>query len=278
MVFSFTTRSAVAGRTRTGRQGRITRKNRVLGLAGVLTFLAVWEISTRTGVLSTTAVPPASEVIGAIPHILTTATFWSAMGATLASTVVGLLIGAVIAIPLGTLIGVNSAIYDSTKFVIEFLKPIPIVALLPLAILVFGVTFEMKIALITFGVVWPLIIQVIYGVRSVDAVVSATARSYRVGRWRSFLFVLMPSAAPYIATGLRIAGVVALLLSIVTELVGKAPGLGVQIYFAQSSLRYVDLYAYILLIGILGVGFNAVFELLERKATPWHVGQRKDAS
>ncbi|WP_460944500.1 ABC transporter permease [Okibacterium endophyticum] len=245
-----------------------------LGLAGVLGFLLIWEVSTRNGLVGTSAFPPASQVIAELPVILASAVFWSALGETLLSTVVALVISVLIAIPLGTVIGLSRILYRSVSVTIEFLKPIPVVALLPLALLVFGTTQQMKLSLIIFGTVWPLLIQVIYGVRSVDSVAASTARSFRIGRARGFFMVILPSAAPYIATGLRIAGVGALLLCIVTELVGRAPGLGLEIARAQSAAQFADLYAYVLLTGLLGILVNTLLEAAERRAMHWHVSQR----
>lgn len=240
-----------------------------------MALLALWELVTRTGLVNTSALPTASAVISELPHILVSPTFWSALGHTLFSSIVGFLLGVVIAVPLGTILGSNRILYRSATVVVEFLKPIPVVALLPLALLVYGTTEQMKLSLITFGTVWPLLIQVIYGVRSVDSVAAATARSFRVGPMRRFFFVTMPSAGPYMATGIRIAGVSAVLLSIVTELVGRAPGLGLEIVRAQSAAQFAQLYAYVLLTGFLGVAVNIALERAERRAMHWHPSQRQ---
>ncbi len=246
----------------------------VLGAAGVLGLLIVWELVVRTGIVGSSAFPSATAVLGTLPVIAVSPEFWNALGHTLYSSTIGLLIGILIALPLGTLLGLNRVLYTSVTVVVEFLKPIPVVALLPLALLIFGATEEMKLSLIAFGTVWPLLIQVIYGVRSVDSVAAATARSYRIGKARRFAFVVLPSAGPYIATGLRIAGVGALLLCIVTELVGRAPGLGLEIARAQSAAQFDELYAYILLTGLLGIAVNTLLERAERRVMHWHQSQR----
>ena len=247
------------------------------GLFGVAVLLAVWEIATRT-VMVTAAFPPPSVVLAALPGVVTSGSFWEALGQTLFSTIVGLALGIAVAVPLGTLIGLNPVLQRSTRVVTEFLKPIPIVALLPLALLIFGTTVQMKIVLIAFGTVWPLLIQVIAGVRSVDSVAAATASSFRLGRGRRFLLVTLPSASPSIATGLRVAGVSALLLSVVTELVGGAPGLGHEIQRSQSAVQFADLYVYVIITGVLGILLNATLERAERRVLHWHPTQRKTAS
>jgi ABC-type nitrate/sulfonate/bicarbonate transport system permease component len=152
------------------------------------------------------------------------------------------------------------------------------VAILPLVLLIYGTTLQMKLVLIAFGTVWPLLIQVLYGVRAVDPVVSDTARSFRMGRRRRVGLVVLPSAAPYIATGLRVGAVSALILSIVTELVGGAAGLGFEISRAELAADYPKLYALVLVSGLLGLALNALMEWPERRVLHWHPSQRGEAT
>jgi ABC-type nitrate/sulfonate/bicarbonate transport system permease component len=111
--------------------------------------------------------------------------------------------------------------------------------------------------------------QVIYGVQNVDAVAADTSRAYRLRRRRRITAVVLPSAAPFIATGLRVAGVTALLLSIVTELVGGASGLGFQITRAENAAHYTDLYALVVVTGVLGIAVNTALVRLERRTLRW---------
>jgi len=195
---------------------------------------------------------------------------------TLESTLLGLLIGVAIALPLGLALGLSTAAFRSTRFVVEFLKPIPVVAILPLVLLIYGTTLQMKLVLIAFGTLWPLLIQVLYGVRAVDPVVSATARSFRMSPARRLVHVVLPSASPLIATGLRVAAVSALILSIVTELVGGAQGIGFEIARAQMSANYPKLYALVLVSGVLGLALNATMERPERRLLHWHPSHRTE--
>ena len=111
----------------------------------------------------------------------------------------------------------------------------------------------MKLVLIVFGTLWPLLMQVVYGVQNVDAVAGRHRARVPAQRARGgCVAVVLPSAAPFIATGLRVAGVTALLLSIVTELVGGAPGLGLRITRSQNAADYADLYALVVVTGAAG--------------------------
>jgi len=164
----------------------------------------------------------------------------------------------------------------SAASVIEVFKAIPAIAILPIVILVLGSTMQMKIFLICFGAFWPLVIQVIYGVRSIDPVVLDTARALGVRGIRRFLVVVIPSAAPFVATGLRIASASALILAIVSEIVGGAEGIGRNILISQNGgvSAYPTMYAYILVAGLLGIVLTGAFFLIERFAMHWHESQR----
>jgi ABC-type nitrate/sulfonate/bicarbonate transport system permease component len=255
--------------------GRSERRARILvGAAGVLVAALIWEGTTRLGVFDASSFPPLTTVLDSLASQLGTGAFWAALGRTLESTVLGFAIGVVIAVPLGIALGLSDLAFRSTRFVVEFLKPIPVVAILPLVLLIYGTTLQMKLVLIAFGTVWPLLIQVLYGIRAVDPVVSDTARSFRMGRWRRVGLVVLPSAAPYIATGLRVGAVSALILSIVTELVGGAAGLGFEIQRAELAADYPKLYALVLVSGVLGLALNALMEWPERRLLHWHPSQR----
>jgi ABC-type nitrate/sulfonate/bicarbonate transport system permease component len=247
-------------------------------VAGVLVAALIWEATTRLGVLDASSIPPLTDVLDALGSQLGASAFWTALLRTVESTVLGLLIGVAIAIPLGVALGLSPVAFASTRFVVEFLKPIPVVAILPLVLLIYGTTLQMKLVLIAFGTTWPLLIQVLYGVQAVDPVVSSTARSFRMGRARRLLFVVLPSASPLIATGLRVAAVSALILSIVTELVGGAQGIGFEIARAERAADYPKLYALVLVTGLLGLALNAAMERPERRLLHWHPSHRAAAS
>lgn len=248
----------------------------LVGAAGFATLLAAWEGSTR--LRDTSALPPLSDVLDALGAAVSTQRFWTALGDTAESMLLGLAISVAIALPLGVVLGLNRWAFRSTRFLVEFLKPIPVVAILPLALLIYGTQLEMKLLLIAFGTLWPLLVQVLYGVRAIDPMVADTARSFRLSRRRRLTSVVLPSAAPLIATGLRLAAVSALVLSIVTELVGGAPGLGMEIARTQRTAEYAELYALVLVSGVIGMGLNGALGRAERRVLHWHPAHRAEAA
>jgi ABC-type nitrate/sulfonate/bicarbonate transport system permease component len=257
--------------------GSERRARSLLGALGILGAALVWEGATRLGVLDPSVVPPLSDVLDALVEEVQTSAFWSATWKTCESTLLGLGISILIAVPLGLVLGLSNRAFRSTRFVVEFLKPIPVVAILPLVLLIYGTTLEMKLVLIVFGTVWPLLIHVIYGVHDVDPVVASTARAFRMNLPQRVLRVVLPSALPMIATGLRVSAVTALILSIVTELVGGAAGLGFEITRAQLGGNYARMYALVLVTGLLGLALNAAVERPERRLLSWHPTHRGEA-
>ncbi|MGO1849115.1 ABC transporter permease [Microbacterium sp.] len=238
----------------------------------VVLTLAIWQALTATGFLSRREFPTATDTLATLGEIALTPHYWSSVFATLQAWLWGMVIASVLAIIIGCILAFNDFAARSVAGVIEIFKAIPAIAVLPLVILVLGSTLEMKVFLIVFAAFWPLVIQVIYGVRSVDPVALDTARSLGVRRMLRFAVVTLPGASPFIATGLRIAAATALILSIVSELVGGADGIGRNILQAQNggSLSSPTMYAYIITAGLLGVVVTGAFTLLERRLLSWH--------
>jgi ABC-type nitrate/sulfonate/bicarbonate transport system permease component len=264
-----------AGPARLLRDGAVVRLGwRLVVLAAAL---ALWQGLSASGVLASDEFPSMTSSVSALWHLLASSTLWTAIGGTLAAWAIGLLIAGVAAVVVGTLLGLNRFAYRSASPVIEFFKTIPVVAVLPIALVLYGPTLKERYVLVAFAVFWPLVIQVIYGVRSIDPTVLDTARALKVRRLRRFFVVVLPSAAPFIATGLRVAAAVALIVDIVAELIGGGGnGVGVQLLAAQNSgpTAYPQMYAYILVAGLLGVLLAGGFALAERRLLHWHETQR----
>jgi ABC-type nitrate/sulfonate/bicarbonate transport system permease component len=194
---------------------------------------------------------------------------------TLQGWAIGLAIATALAIPLGLLIGFNPLLYHSVRPIVEFLRPVPSVALVPLAVLVYGSGLKSKIFLVAFASFWPLLIQTLYGTQDVDPVQLETARSYRIRRVDRLLRVTVPNAVPYIATGLRIASATALILAVTAELIIGSQGLGRSINVARSGGAVDLMYALIIATGLLGWFLNSAFAYVERRALHWHPSQRE---
>lgn len=245
-----------------------------VGLAGVLVVLAALELVARSGILPARWFPPVTAVFGALGELLPTRELWADVGRTLQGWAVGLGIAALVAVPVGMVIGSVEAVYRALRVVIEFLRPIPSVALIPAAVLLFGIGMSMKVFLVTFAAFWPILFQAIYGVQDVNPGVKETARAYGLGPIARFVRVVLPSTLAYVATGLRISSAIALILAVTAELVVGAAGLGTAIIAAQTAAQIPTMYALIAVTGGLGWLLNAAFQATEARLLHWHPAQR----
>ncbi|HEY1358304.1 MAG TPA: ABC transporter permease [Thermoleophilaceae bacterium] len=244
----------------------------------VLGVLVLFDVLPRIGVLPEAHFPPISKTLGTLFDQLSVSEFWNAVGDTVQGWALGLLVAAALAIPLGILIGSSGLLYRSVRGVIEFLRPIPSVALIPLAILIYGSGIKSVVFLAAFAAFWQLIVQVLYGVQDVDPVATDTARSFGLSRPQRLLRVTLPSSVPYIATGLRLASAVSLILTVTAELVIGSSGLGKEISQARSGGDVQLMYALIIATGVLGLVLNLVFVQAERRVLRWHPSQRRAAT
>ncbi|HXD28676.1 MAG TPA: ABC transporter permease [Arthrobacter sp.] len=250
----------------------------VLGLVGVLVFLGAWELLPVLGIVQAKYLPPASEVVVALVGDFGMTAFWVAVGDTLLAWALGLAVATVLALVLGMVIGTSAFLRRFTNSTIEFLRPIPSVALIPLAVLLYGVDLESSLLLIVYACFWQVLIQVLYGVADVDNVAMQTARSYNFGPWQRIKDVVFPTVLPYLMTGIRLGAAVALILAITAELIIGSPGLGREIALAQSGGAISGMYALILATGLLGVLINVAMRTIERRVLGWHPSVRGEAT
>ncbi|MET3920296.1 ABC transporter permease [Arthrobacter sp. UYEF20] len=266
------------GRDR-GRDRRQVRKlpvKQLLGAVGILGFLATWELIPRLGIIDERYLPPASEVIVALVRDFGLTAFWISVGETMVAWFLGLVIAVALAVLLGFIIGSSDFLRKATNSTVEFLRPIPSVALIPLAVLLFGVKIESSLMLIVYAAFWQVLIQVLYGVADVDMVANNTAKTYGLGRMARIRYVVFPTALPYLMTGVRLAGTVALVLAITAELVIGSPGLGREIALAQSGGAISGMYALVLATGLIGVLINMLMRFIEKKTLSWHSSVRSE--
>lgn len=243
-------------------------------LAGIGALLALWEVLPRSGLLSSTAVPPLDEVLRALGSSLQTAAFWTALRETVAGWAIGLAVAAVAGVVVGLAIGGIRITREMTESLVEFLRPIPSVALVPLVVLIWGTDIRSTLLLVVYAAFWQVLIQVLYGMQDVDPVLADTARSYRFGLVRRTTHVVWPSALPFILTGLRLAATVALVIEITGELVIGGRGLGSVLALTQAGGDTPGTYAIVLVSGLLGLVVNLLAVALERVLLRWHVSQR----
>ncbi|MEU0031400.1 ABC transporter permease [Streptomyces sp. NPDC006335] len=253
-------------------------QNAALGAAGLAAFLALGEAVPRLGLVKEEYFPPTSRIARALADELSDGAFWTVLGDTLTGWALGLAIAASAGIVVGVVVSVVPYLREATASTIEFLRPIPSVALIPLAVLLYGSELRSVLLLVVYASFWQVLIQTLYGVQDVDPVADETARSYGLGTWARVRHVLWPTALPYVFTGVRLAAAVALILAITGELVIGAPGLGARIAVAQNSQAVPEMYALIVVTGLLGLLVNVGARTVERRALAWHQSVRGEVA
>ncbi|MEV6796764.1 ABC transporter permease [Micromonospora rifamycinica] len=265
------TGGAVAAR----RWGRLPTPDWVLGVAGVVTMFVLWDLVVRAGAVSVDSLPYPVATLQRAGELLVDATFLTEVVQTLWAWLLAMLVASAVGIPLGLVLGYFSALYRPSSSVVHAGRSIPSSAFLPIAILLFGLGTQMKVSLAIYAIFWPILLNSMYGVRDTEPLMLATGRSMGWTRARLLTRVVLPSAAPSIATGLRVASSTALIVVLSAELLGATNGVGTVITTYQQAQRPDFVYAGILLVGLLGMALYYGFNLVERLVVPWGQAQRE---
>lgn len=245
------------------------------GFAFAVGLVLVLEILTATFVTSA-YVPRPSEVGEALIAEMQRGDILSGIGLTMGAYAQGFGLAIVLGVVLGAALGASTVAYNVFRVVIEFLRPLPSVALIPFSILLLGVGTTTTVAMITYASFWPILFNTYYGVRGVNQVAVDTARVFGLSRLYVFFRVQIPSAAASIATGVRVSASLALILVITVEILTRSGGLGYYIVRMQVAIRTEDMYAGIFLVGLLGYVISLLMTWLERRVVFWNSDIREE--
>jgi ABC-type nitrate/sulfonate/bicarbonate transport system permease component len=254
--------------------GRLAWVRWLIPIGTTVALLGLWELCTATEILPPQA-PPFTDIADFFGNNLSDSSFWSALKETLWHWFAGLTVGCALGVGLGLVLGAIPIVQRLLTVPLEFLRPIPPIVYLPLLLLTMGATSEMVILLTAIGALWPMLFQAMYGVWAIDQQAVDTGRVFGLSRRQRLWSIMIPSVLPYLATGLRIASSLALVVAISIELIAGVPGLGAQISRYSQNAIYDGMYAALITCGLLGLGLNIVLEGLEKRLLHWHVSHRK---
>lgn len=269
----------------------MTRKLKTLvqGAVVPLALVLLWEACARAGFFSPVVLPAPSAVAlkwwaylqpaqaydpaagsylgwlfsGELPHDAYSSLY---------RVIAGFLIGAVLALPMGLVMGANQRIHDLMNPLVQILRPIPPIAYIPLAILWFGLGNPPSFFLIAIGAFFPVLMNTIAGVRHVDGIYLRAARNLGVSQWTLFTRVILPAATPYILAGVRIGIGTAFIVVIVSEMIAVNDGLGFRILEAREFMWSDKIIAGMLTIGFLGLAIDVAVSRLNNHLLRWHRG------
>ena len=258
-----TPRPAAAGRS---------WNTRLIGVAFIGVLLVLWEIAAATAFFPPMSFPRVSAILVTWWDLVVSGELPSQVLPSLWRMFVGYFIGVTLGVGLGLLMGYVRFFYNLLEPITEVLRPIPSPAYLPIVILFLGIDDEMKIFMIAFATVFPVLLNTYSGVRSVDPIQLQTARTFGVTGRRLLTQVVLPAASPYIFTGMRVSLAVALIVMVISEMVAASSGIGYFILAAQRGFKIRDMFAGVLTLALLGYVLNRLFVAIENRVLAWHYG------
>ncbi len=255
----------------------IARHRHVQGLLVLVVLCVAEDVAARWDLfgIGRTFLPPAGDVLTAWWRMIVSGELPQAITVTLRGYLQGFLLSAAIGIALGVWMARSFVVSALLTPIVEFLRPMPSAAIIPLAIVFFGIDDEMKRFVATYGALWPILLNTHYGVRSAESQLIEVARMLKLGRTRTLFLVILPAASPFIMTGLRLGSILTLGLVITAELVAAGDGLGYVIQSEQLAFKVPETYAGVLSVMLLGAAVNLAFSVAEKRLMRWHVGMSK---
>lgn len=243
---------------------------RALPLIGPLLLLALWQLMLSAHWVKPVLLPPPGETLAHMADTFITGAIWPDLGATVYRTLCAFGIAVAMGVPLGVMLGSSEAAYRSVEFVIDFFRSTPSSALIPLFMLIFGITDINKIAIAAFGAALIVLFNSAYGVMNAKKTRVMAAQIMGVSRWHIFKDVMLMESLPQTFVGLRSAVSMGLVIVIVAEMfIGSETGLGHRIIDAQQVFNIKDMYGSILITGALGYLLNLLFLMIEKKIIHW---------
>lgn len=257
----------------------------VRNIVGTVGVLAICELVGRSGLVNQAFLPPPTIIGARLVDLFNDRGFSLDVVQSVLSWAMALAITVGLAVPVGIIFGSMPLVRSAFSAVVEFLRPIPSVALIPLAIIAIKTNPEMKISLAVFGAFWPILFNTMHAMSDIEPVQINTARAFNVGRIRTLVSVKLPSITPFVFTGIRISASVALILIISTEILAgggresdelwERGGLGTYIANASGGAARMDLaMAGIFVAGLIGVAVNMIFNQIQRRWVNWSDGDR----
>jgi ABC-type nitrate/sulfonate/bicarbonate transport system permease component len=234
-----------------------------------LGLLLLWQAAAELQVISSIFFPSPGRTLGELYDQMASGRLWPPLAATALRMLYGWLLASFLGVVLGAAIGSARAAREYLEPTLEFLRPLPASAIIPVAILFLGLSDGMSTAVIAFGSLWPVLLGAVHGFKSVSPELVEVCTSLRLSRLQFLFKVALPAALPDILAGARVSLAIALILAVVTEMQASLPGLGQNILLAQRSYRSPELYAGIVALGLMGFAANHVLLLAEQRLLRW---------
>jgi sulfonate transport system permease protein len=238
----------------------------VQSLALPATIVVLWQLASTAQLINPVFFPAPLAVWTSLGQLADPGPMRDGVRVTVESMLVGWVVAGAVGIVAGMLIGRSALIARAAGPTLEFLRATPPSIIVPVLILFLGTGQRMEVAVIVFAAIWPVLLNTVHGVRSTDAVLLEAAATLRLSRLAMVYKIVLPSAVPSILVGLRISLAISLIAAVVAEILGSSGGLGTFIVFARSRFQSPDIYASLVVLGVIGYLSNGLLRLAERRA------------
>jgi ABC-type nitrate/sulfonate/bicarbonate transport system permease component len=250
---------------------RLSARSRdlLLNIASPLVLLSVWELCARFGFIDTRFFPAPSSILATMMDMLRTGELVTHTVVSMERMFYGTLLGSIPALALGIAMGLNRPIRAVFDPLIAATYPVPKSAILPLALLIFGLGEGSKVFMVAIGVFFPVAINTTTGVRQINRIYLDVGQTFKASRWNTFWTIALPGALPVIMTGFKLGIGIGLVLIAVAEMVGAKSGLGYLIWSAWSTFAVEQMYVGLFVIALIGFLLTVALNELERVIIPW---------
>lgn len=233
-------------------------------------LIVLWQLAANEGAINIQLFPSPAKIGQALLKTIETGKLQANILISLKRVVIGYLYGAVLGIIVGVLLGLSKKAYRLFSFLLEILRPIPIIAWVPVLIMILGIGEVSKIIVIMIGSFWSIFLNTYDGIRNLDAKYLEVSNMFMKSRTETVLRVMLPAALPSIFTGLRI-GIGSAWISVIgAELIASSAGLGYMISYSREMAQPANMYVAVFIIGIIGYLINAILKIIEKKALRWN--------
>jgi ABC-type nitrate/sulfonate/bicarbonate transport system permease component len=244
-----------------------------LRVGAIVGFLALWSLVSGAVVVlqlfNPIFLPGPWLVIGKVLELGVKGQLWAHVGATVQRVAVGFVTGAVLAVALGIMAGQVRVVRNLVEPIVELLRPIPPLAMLPLFIVWIGIGEASKVGFITYATFFPMFLTTVHGVRQIDPLLLRAAQSLGATSVQLFHRVILPAALPEILTGLRLGVALSFFVIVISEFIGAEHGLGYLINDGRNFFLVPQMLGAAIVLGLLGYAGNALVRLVERRVLRW---------
>lgn len=245
------------------------RFKQMLTIASPIFLLLLWEFLSQTGLVDIRFFPPPSAIVHTFWEMMMNGILAEHVGISLYRIFLGFLLGVIPGVIIGLLMGLYSPIRHFISPIVMALMPIPTLALLPIIIILFGIGDLSKVITIAGSVFFPVVINTVAGVTTIDTIYLDVAKNYGAGRLNFFLKIAFPGALPVMLEGIQMGQAIALLTIVAAEMMGATSGIGFLIWTSYKAFLLQEMYVGLILISFFGYLFSLLLRGVQKKMLPW---------